>query len=108
MKSGASAATIMNVWKSLPIRSLKLHIPNVYTADQFTDLDHPHGRHAMTKLQAKGMEVTPAKKASVLEIMGLAGHLGHVVFIFFISAKQQAKQKVAKSQVVCRGLWLDC
>ena len=28
--------------------------------------------------------------------------------IFFISAKQQAKQKVAKSQVVCRGLWLDC
>ena len=64
--------------------------------------------HAMTKFQAKGMEVTPGKKASVLEIMGLAGHLGHVVFIFFISAKQQAKQTVAKSQVVCRGLWLDC
>ena len=28
--------------------------------------------------------------------------------ICFISAKQKAKQKVAKSQVVCRGLWLDC
>ena len=33
---------------------------------------------AMTKFQAKGMEVTQAKKASVLEIMGLAGNFGHL------------------------------
>ena len=60
--------------------------------------------HAMTKFQAKGMEVTPGKKASVLEIMGLAGHLGHVVFIFsFLQNNKPNKQllKVRLFAVVC-------
>ena len=72
------------------IRSLKLNIPNVFpinTAHQWTNIRTDAMTLVHEKFEAKGMEPT-GKKASVLEIMGLAGHLGHVCFNFYFCESQ--------------------
>ena len=74
----------MAVWKSYYPQPQVEHpqrVPNKHRppADAMT-LVHE-------KFEAKGMELT-GKKASVLEIMGLAGHLGHVCFNFYFYESQ--------------------
>ena len=51
------------------------------------------------KFEAKGMEPT-GKKASVLEIMGLAGHLGHVFFFLTFLFLHEWQNKKASKQLL--------